>query len=78
MSPILKRYGLWTSKLGQSYGLAGRSWAQVEPVLRPHRIETVHLDDFGPIFKTCVFPLPPGNLVAILAFGLAGEFFNET
>ena len=69
------------AKFGRSWaklGPAGRSRLEVGPMLRPCRIETVHLDDFGPIFKTCVFPLPPGNLVAILAFGLAGEFFNET
>ena len=41
------------SKLGRSWGLAGRSWPQV---LRTCWIETVHLDDMGPICKMRKLP----------------------
>ena len=51
------------AKLGCSWSQVGPSWAevgallaevgQVGPMLRPCRIETVRLDDFGPICKMC-------------------------
>ena len=57
------------AKLGRSLSQVGASWAevgallakvdpQVGPMLRPCRIETVHLDDFGPICKMCKLPVP--------------------
>ena len=40
--------------LGRSWGLVGQSWPQVEPMLRPCRIETENLDDVVPIcMHTC-------------------------
>ena len=42
-------------KLG-SWGLVGWSWPQVEPMLRPCRTETVHLNDVGPICKKGKWP----------------------
>ena len=35
------------------WGVAGRSWPQVGPMLWQGRIETKHLDDFVPICKMC-------------------------
>ena len=46
------------SKLGRSWACYWPKLTQVEPMLRPCRIETVHLDDVGPICKMCKLPVP--------------------
>ena len=48
--------------LGRSWGLVGQSWPQVEPMLRPCRIETENLDDVVPICTHAQIITTAGNL----------------
>ena len=66
------------SRLGPSWGLVGQWWLQVEPMLRTCGVETVHLEDVGPICKMCKLPQSrSGDLFVSLAakrpcFGASG------
>ena len=55
-----------------------RSWPQVGPMLRPCRIETVHLDDVGPICKTCALPKSRALFGALPGRACPAEFVTST
>ena len=56
------------SGLGPSWGLVGQWWPQVEPMLRTCGVETVHLEDVGPICKMRKLPQSrSGDLFVSLA-----------
>ena len=44
-------------QVGPKLGSFWPKWTQVGPTLRPCWIETVHLDDFGPICELCKLPV---------------------